>query len=206
MHDSTNIGRSVERCFPRNNSMVLAHSRRGPFTRSGLTVRRAVFLAVKGAGILACRRWPSVLAVAALMILGLGNRELNGQVPCAKVARSDGQRPRDVSNDVEVSISGVRLDRQTGYFVGIATLTNRSHAGIQGPISIVFTTGGGLRMMQAAGTTCGVAPVGRSYATVPVEGNLLNPGATVQMKVEFENPGREPIHATTQVLAGSGVR
>lgn len=117
------------------------------------------------------------------------------------------ERPMDVSANVSVAISGLRLNRTTGRFVGTGTVKNNSASSISGPISLVLDLEGvGVRLFNADGTTCGTSPVGREFINLPLTGNALPSNASVQVTLEFENPDRVSIKATTKVLAGPGAR
>ncbi|MCI0562395.1 MAG: hypothetical protein MN733_28245, partial [Nitrososphaera sp.] len=61
-------------------------------------------------------------------------------------------------------------------------------------------------LFNADGTTCGTSPVGREFINLPLTGNALPSNASVQVTLEFENPDRVSIKATTKVLAGPGAR
>lgn len=116
------------------------------------------------------------------------------------------ERPVDVSANVDVTISGVRLNRTTGRFVGTATVTNASGQSLPGSVSLVLDPVGNVRLFNADGTTCGTNPVGRGFINLPLIDNELPPGASVQVTLDFENPDREPVNTTTKVLAGPGAR
>jgi hypothetical protein len=114
--------------------------------------------------------------------------------------------PNDVSSSVRVAISGLRLNRTTGRFVGTVTVTNTSNSSIQGPISVVFTFGGQVQLNNPTGLTCGTNPVGLGYLNMPLTGNSLNAAASTSAALDLDNPNLEPVTATTKVLAGSGAR
>lgn len=116
------------------------------------------------------------------------------------------ERPVDVNSKVNVSLSGVRLDRATGHFVNVATVKNISTENIIGPLSLVLELQGGVNLFNSDGQTCGTSPQGRDFIDVPLTNNTLLPGATAQVKLEFENVDQEAIKAITKVLAGPGAR
>jgi hypothetical protein len=55
------------------------------------------------------------------------------------------------------------------------------------------------------GFTCKHAPAGRRYVDMPVAGSLAV-GQSLEAVVELDNPDREQLAATFQVLAGTGAR
>jgi hypothetical protein len=115
----------------------------------------------------------------------------------------DPQRPKDVSSDVAVSLSGLRLNRGTERFVGTATINNTSATSVVGPISTVFIPAGNVRLFNASGFTCGVSPSGWEFVNVP---GPLKSGNSASFDVEFVNLDLEPVKITTKVLAGLGSR
>jgi hypothetical protein len=59
-------------------------------------------------------------------------------------------------------------------------------------------------VFNPAGTTANIPPLGSPYASVGVGGdNLLTPGETVTVTLEFVNPTRGAISYDTRVLAGT---
>ncbi len=125
---------------------------------------------------------------------------------CAAPLREPGA-PSDVTANVEVAFSGLRLNRTTGRFVGTATLKNVSHAPIAGPISLVLDLDGGVQVTNASGFTCGAGPVaGSSYINIHLPENSLPSGGTAQVNLDLNNPESHPIRRTHRVLAGAGGR
>jgi hypothetical protein len=112
--------------------------------------------------------------------------------------------PIDVSSSVSVTLSGIRLNRSTGRFVGTATLKNNGASAVQLPLSLVLALPTGVSLVNG-GVTCSVTPAGRPYTHAQLTGSLT-PGASVQIPLEFINQGEIPITATTQVVAGPGSR
>lgn len=112
-------------------------------------------------------------------------------------------RPTDVSASVSVSLSGVRLNRTTGRFVGTATVTNNSGTSLATPVSVVFIPTANVRLAMADGTTCGSTPVGAPFINLP---SALGAGQSADITVEFNNPDRLSFTATTKVLSGPGAR
>jgi hypothetical protein len=118
----------------------------------------------------------------------------------------EAERPIDVSSKVNVTMSGVRLDRASGHFVNVATVKNISTETILGPLSLVIQLQGNVGLFNSDGQTCGTSPQGRNFINVPLSSNTLLPGATAQVKLEFENVDQEAIKPTAKVLAGPGAR
>lgn len=118
----------------------------------------------------------------------------------------DPTRPIDVSSSTSVALSGVRLNRATGQFVGSASVKNNSSTSLSGPLSVVMNLSGNVSLANANGTTCGTTPVGIPFINLPLSNNTLAPGAVAQVTVEFTNPALNPITPTTKVLAGPGAR
>lgn len=128
------------------------------------------------------------------------------EMGCRTALREPGE-PADVSADVSVTISGMRLNRSTGRFVGTATVKNNSAQSLTGPVSLVFDFAeANIRLFNAAGFTCGTSPEGKGFINLPLTGNALPSGASIQANLEFENPDKLPMKVTTKVLAGPGAR
>ena len=118
----------------------------------------------------------------------------------------DPARPTDVSSQVAVTFSGLRLNRATGRFVGTVTLKNNSGAALTGPLSLVVNATGNVALANGIGTTCGTTPAGIPFLNIVLPGNTLAAGATVQALTEFRNPDGGPVTPTSMVLVGPGTR
>jgi hypothetical protein len=114
--------------------------------------------------------------------------------------------PNDVTASTALTLSGVRLNRATGRYVGTATLKNNSASPIPAPVSLVLNFVGTVSLFNATGHTCATSPEGRAFVNFPLTDNALTPGATTQVTLDYENPNAEPIKPTTKVLAGPGAR
>jgi hypothetical protein len=114
--------------------------------------------------------------------------------------------PTDITASVPVSISGIRLNRQTGRYVGTATATNNSASTIPGPVSLVLNFGGQVQLNSPSGLTCGTSPVGVGYLNLPLVNNSLPGGAMASVTLDLLNPVNEPVTVTTKVLGGAGAR
>lgn len=128
-----------------------------------------------------------------------------GEIACG-LGLLEAERPADVSAKVNVSFAGVRLNRTTGRMVGTATVKNISNESIVGPISLVLDFQGSVDLVNADGTTCGTTPRGREFINVPVTGNVLPPGGSIQVQLEYASPDQQAIKPNTKVLAGPGAR
>lgn len=130
--------------------------------------------------------------------------EVSG-IACPLVILESGS-PVDVSAAMQITLSGFRLNRATGRFVGTYTAKNIGPSPITGPITVVFEFPGAIRMFNLDGTTCGITPAGREFVNLTLIGNTLAAGASVMGPVELVNPNVEPIKSATKVLAGIGAR
>jgi hypothetical protein len=121
-------------------------------------------------------------------------------------ALTDPGIPTDVTSQTHVSLSGVRLDRSTGLFVGTATITNTSSSAIAGPVSLILGLRNGIKLANATGNTCLISPVGAGFINPTLSGGALAPAAAVTVTVQYSNPNQQPIQPTVKVVAGSGSR
>jgi hypothetical protein len=112
----------------------------------------------------------------------------------------------DVSPNTSVTTSGVRLNRNTGRYVGTVTVKNNSATSIPGPISLVLNFQGNVQLFDYDGLTCATSPSGLSFINLPINNNVLLSGGSVVAKIEFLNPNQELIKFTTKVLSGPGAR
>lgn len=115
----------------------------------------------------------------------------------------------DVSSRVEVLKSGTRFNATTMDFEQTVTLKNTSKKPIPGPVSLVLSFDGTSHLSDSDGTTCLVAPAGRSYVNVPLPsgryGNFF-PGEVLEIVLPFKVGEGETVSYSTQVLATSGER
>jgi hypothetical protein len=118
----------------------------------------------------------------------------------------DPLKPTDVTTQVAVVFSGLRLNRANGRFVGTVSLKNNGTTALTGPLSLAVRTPGNVALSNGAGTTCGTLPAGVPFLNVPLTGNTLAAGATVQANTEFTNPDGGAAATTVTVLAGPGTR
>jgi hypothetical protein len=112
--------------------------------------------------------------------------------------------PTDVSANVSVVLSGLRLDRSTGHFVGTATVKNNSGGTLAAPVSLVVIPQiNNMRLAKSDGTTCNTSPGGSTFINIP---GALGSGQSATVKLEFVNPDKLTITPVTKVLAGPGAR
>lgn len=115
--------------------------------------------------------------------------------------------PADATVDVGLQLAGLRLNRTTGNFVGLLTVTNTSGAAITGPISIGFMfTQPNVSLANKSGTTCATTPPGIEFVNVDPVGGALASGASIEVGIELANPELNTVVPTYKVLAGPGFR
>jgi len=114
-------------------------------------------------------------------------------------------QPSDVTTEVVVVFSGVRLNRETGLFVSRAQLTNRSSHSLVAPITVIVACAGAIDPVGEDGRTCLVEPHGNPFFTFLSSGSLA-PNHTVTRICEFSNSDRQPLKLTTRVYSGPGTR
>jgi hypothetical protein len=116
----------------------------------------------------------------------------------------DPATPNDVTANVSVTLSGFRLNRATGRFVGTASLSN-SGPTAPGPVSLVVQFNGNVRLFNASGATCGTSPTGIPFINV-TSGDLVT-GSTSTVTLDLANPNNDPIQTSlVEVLSGPGTR
>lgn len=119
--------------------------------------------------------------------------------------------PTDVIAQVSVALSGVRLHRTTGLFVGRVRVTNTSESTLAAPLTLIPNErgplySGNVRLVEEDGTTCRLYPQGARYINLPVGPGGLAPGASVEIIVKFENANLEEIKIAPRVFSGPGSR
>lgn len=120
---------------------------------------------------------------------------------CGSALREAGA-PMDVTSRTAVALSGLRLNRATGRFVGTASVKNISATPLPSPVSLVLGLPTGITLYNANGITCSFNPAGLPFVTASSTDILA--GASLQINLEFLNPRSIPITATTKVLGGQG--
>jgi len=109
----------------------------------------------------------------------------------------------NVSGIVTVTRSGFLIQRSTGQYYQIITLTNTGMATINGPISLILDNLTNGTCANASGATSALLPAGRPYINAPVAS--LAPGASTSFQVFFNKTG-PTITYSTEVWAGTGSR
>jgi hypothetical protein len=112
--------------------------------------------------------------------------------------------PTDVTSGFTVTLSGVRLKRSTGGYVGNLTVANNSGSTPAAPVSVVLSLPTNVTIANADGFTCATTPPGRGFinlTTIPAS------GSSVMVPIEFENPDLETLTIVSdKVYAGPGAR
>jgi uncharacterized protein len=102
----------------------------------------------------------------------------------------------DVTSNVQVSRSGLVLNRVTGVFSGTISIKNTSAATINGPINVLLRNlTAGVTLTNAAGTEGGAPYI---TGTGPIV-----PGATLTLPVTFSNPSRALLNYDVRVVSGN---
>lgn len=112
----------------------------------------------------------------------------------------------DVSTQVSVTRGGFRFNRATGRFGQVITLANTGATPVQDTVSLVLDNLSSNAMLynKTGSTTCAV-PAGSSYIDVTVgSDNILSPGESATVTLEFTNSNNQGITYNTRVLTGSG--
>jgi hypothetical protein len=109
-----------------------------------------------------------------------------------------------VAQGVTVARSGYVFDRRTQLFVQQVQLTNTSSTPVSGPVWLVLDNlSSDAALYNSAGTTANFPPLGSPYIGVNVGGdNVLSPGETATVTLDFTDASRGGISYTARVLAG----
>jgi hypothetical protein len=102
---------------------------------------------------------------------------------------------QDVSPSLDVRTTGLRPDRNTGFFVQRLELTNHDTVPIPGPVlAVVSGIPAELFLVNNDGVTENVAPVGSPFFRSPLtNGITMDPGEAQALTLNFLNPDRVPI-------------
>ena len=116
--------------------------------------------------------------------------------------------PTDVSSQVTISRRGYRLNYATGRYYQVVLLQNTSTSAIASPISLMLDgLSSNATLFNSIGSTACVAPLNSSYIDVPAgSDNVLSPGETATVMLQFTDPTNQGITYNTRVLAGAGCR
>ena len=109
-----------------------------------------------------------------------------------------------VAQGVTVARSGYVFDRRTQLFVQQVQLTKTGTTPVSGPVWLVLDNlSADATLFNSAGTTVNFPPLGSPYIGVNVGGdNVLSPGETATVALDFVDPSRGGISYTARVLAG----
>jgi uncharacterized repeat protein (TIGR01451 family) len=110
----------------------------------------------------------------------------------------------DVPSGLTITRSGYRYFRTLGRYVQQVTITNASGFPIAGPVSFVLDgLGSNVAVISDGGTIC-TAPTGTPYRTLDVgTDNVLSPGESATVTLQFIDPSNTAINYTTRVLSGA---
>jgi len=109
-----------------------------------------------------------------------------------------------VAQGVTVARTGYVYDRRTQLFVQQVQLTNTGTTPVSGPVWLALDNlSANASLYNAAGTTANFPPLGSPYIGVNVGGdNVLSPGETATVTLEFTDPTRGAINYIARVLSG----
>lgn len=110
--------------------------------------------------------------------------------------------PQNDTTSIQVSASGFQLNRTTGFYVQTVTLTNSSAIPVVGPLYYTITglPSGVTFVSTGGGLTKNIQPVGSPYLKLPLaDGLTLQPGASVNLTLQFLNAGRARIAYTPEI-------
>ncbi len=104
--------------------------------------------------------------------------------------------PIEVTSSVQVSRSGLVLNRLTNRFNGTISIKNTSATAIAGPVQLLLQgLPAGVTLTNAAGLSGGMP-----YLT---SASPIAPGATLTLPVSFANPARVLLNYTTRAFSGT---
>jgi len=114
--------------------------------------------------------------------------------------------PADFTSQVSIQKTGLRLNRNTGFYVQTVTLTNTSGIPLAGPLYLVVSgIPAGVALIGINGVTANIAPVGSDYFTLPLAGEGLNmsPGQVVSLQFQFLDGSQIPLNYSLSVMRTS---
>jgi phosphodiesterase/alkaline phosphatase D-like protein len=109
-----------------------------------------------------------------------------------------------VPANISVTRSGFVLDRRTGTFTQQITLTNTGITTVSGTVALALDNlSTNATLAAPAGVTAATAPTGSPLAFVNVgPDNVLTPGETATVVLQFNDPTRAAITYNTRILGG----
>jgi hypothetical protein len=106
------------------------------------------------------------------------------------------------TGQVTVALGGFRVNRATGLYTQVVTLTNTG-AAMAGPVSLAFDNlTAGVHLSNPAGSTSCTSPPGSPYATVST--GTWGSGQMLSVTVSFSVTTPTAISYTPRILAGTG--
>jgi pimeloyl-ACP methyl ester carboxylesterase len=159
---------------------------------------------------------PAVVGVDAngrVTIIGAGQAQVTVQnaslsATASFVVQDPGAPPvvTVLTGQFDITRGGLRLDRNTGFFVQQVTVRNRGPAAASVPLALVLSgLPTGVTLVSKSGLTESQAPLGRPYVLMRPGGDGLSMAAGAQLVYTFQflNPGRVAIGYTLDVIAGT---
>jgi pimeloyl-ACP methyl ester carboxylesterase len=114
--------------------------------------------------------------------------------------------PIDYTSQFTIQESGIRLNRNTGFYVQTVTLTNTSSIPLAGPVYLVVSgLPSGVSLIGINGVTANIPPVGSDYFTLPLAGYSLAvaPGQVVSLQFQFLDPSQKALSYSLKVMRTS---
>jgi hypothetical protein len=114
----------------------------------------------------------------------------------------------DVTSQIKITRGGFRYNRTTQRYAQQVTLQNVSSRHIGGPVSLVLDNlSSNAALFNRDGFTVFLSPILSPYINVNIgSDNILTPGESTTVVLEFTNPSNRGITYNTRVLAGPGLR
>ena len=106
----------------------------------------------------------------------------------------------DVTNSIDATTTGVRLNRVTNNFVGELQITNTSAGTLAAPLYAVLAFQNNFFLSNFDGVSCRAVP-GAPFLRID---SSLAPGESVVLDVSYGNPDKAAIVFTLTVLSGTG--
>ncbi len=143
---------------------------------------------------------------------------LNNPIPSNEVSTEGGFNTVATVNDLSdlfvagvipspatysVTSDGSQVDNKTQHIKQVVHIKNTSSTPAPGPLFLVLDNlEGSISLVNAAGTTGVLAPLGSPYVSVPVGGNgTLSPNESKSVTLEFANPSNAALTYDTRVLS-----
>jgi hypothetical protein len=115
--------------------------------------------------------------------------------------------PQSLTTGLQISQSGLQLNRNTGFYTQTVTITNTQSFPMVGPLYFVINgLPAGVNLANnAGGLTQTIAPLGSPYLRLSLaDGLTLQPGAKVSLSLQFLDPTRVNPHYTPMVFRTLG--